>query len=211
MSWVGPFVLRQLTKSWKVDVIGGEHLESVRRTSGGYFMALWHGRMMVALSGHDGAHYSVLVSPSQDGDISEALLHAFGYRVIRGSSSRGGARALREMLTALRAGEALVITPDGPRGPRHSMNLGLAWMARATGYPIIPCGFVCDRAWRARSWDRFTIPKRGARLAYVYEEPVHVARDGGDEALASATERIRAALMRAEARGFEHLGTESDW
>ncbi|MFN0243287.1 MAG: lysophospholipid acyltransferase family protein [Planctomycetota bacterium] len=194
-----------------MEVVGAENLAAAQRTSGGYFMALWHGRMIVALPGHKGSKYSVLVSPSQDGDISESLLQSFGHRVIRGSSSRGGARALREMLTALRAAEALVITPDGPRGPRHSMNLGLAWMARATGFPIVPCGFVCDRAWRARSWDRFTIPKRHARIAYVYEPPIHVARDGGAPALEAATQRIRDAMLRAERKGFELLATESDW
>jgi lysophospholipid acyltransferase (LPLAT)-like uncharacterized protein len=115
------------------------------------------------------------------------------------------------MLAALDQGAVLVITPDGPRGPRHSMNPGLVWMARATGYPVVPCGFVCDRAWRARSWDRYTIPKPWARVALVYEEPVMVERDANPDALARATEAIREGILRAERRGFQYLGREPDW
>jgi lysophospholipid acyltransferase (LPLAT)-like uncharacterized protein len=194
-----------------VTVLGAEHVESARADGGGHFMALWHGRMVVALPHHGQRNWYVLVSPSQDGDISEALLEGFGYRVIRGSSSRGGARALREMLTALESGAVLAVTPDGPRGPRHSMNPGLAWMARATGFAVVPCGFVCDRAWHARSWDRFTVPKPRARVVFVYGAPVRVERNASADDLASATEKIRAAMMEAEERGFEQLQEPPDW
>lgn len=208
---IGPFVLRQLSRTWKVTILGDEHLAAARSGSGGHFMALWHGRMLVALPHHAGRDWYVLVSPSQDGDISEALLQGFGYRVIRGSSSRGGARALREMLAVLERGAVLAVTPDGPRGPRHSTNPGLAWMARVTGFAIVPCGFVCDRAWHARSWDRFTVPKPGARLAFVYDAPVRVDRHASSEAMEAATEQVRAGMMRAEKRGFEQLNKEPDW
>jgi lysophospholipid acyltransferase (LPLAT)-like uncharacterized protein len=155
--------------------------------------------------------WHVLVSRSGDGDVSQELLRGFGYEVIRGSSSRGGARALRDMLAVLDAGSVLIITPDGPRGPRHSMNQGLAWMARATGYPVIPCGLVCDRAWRSKSWDRFTIPKLRARVVFVYGAPIWVGRSASEEDLRQTTERIGVEMTRAEQRGFELLGLEPDW
>jgi lysophospholipid acyltransferase (LPLAT)-like uncharacterized protein len=155
--------------------------------------------------------WHVLVSPSEDGDLSEGLLQRFGYRVIRGSTSKGGARALREMLAILDDGGVVVITPDGPRGPAHSMNLGLAWMARATGRPILPIGCCADRAWNLNSWDRFTIPKRKARIALEYGAPVHVAREGGEQELERATEAVRASLFELERRGFERLGRQVDW
>jgi lysophospholipid acyltransferase (LPLAT)-like uncharacterized protein len=83
-------------------------------------------------------------------------------------------------------------------------------MARATGHAVVPCGFVCDRAWRARSWDRFTVPKPGARLALVYGEPIRVERDGGEEELERATELIRERMLAAELEGFRALGVEAD-
>ncbi len=207
---LGPSALRLLASTWRTTLVGEENLRAARGADGGHFMAMWHGRMIVPLPHHANRGWCVLVSPSDDGDISENLLESSGYEVIRGSSSRTGARALRAMLTALGQGKVLVITPDGPRGPRHSMNLGLAWMARATGHAIVPCGFVCDPAWRARSWDRFTVPKPGARLALVYGEPIRVAREGGDVELERATELIRERMLEAELEGFRILGVESD-
>lgn len=212
MHALGPAFLRALSLTWRMTVVGTENLEAVASGgAGGHFMALWHGRMLLGLPHHGTRDWYVLVSGSQDGDISHALLERFGYRVIRGSTSRGGARALREMLAALETGAVLVITPDGPRGPRHSMNPGLAWMARATGYPVIPVGFACDRAWRAGSWDRFTLPRPFSRVAMVYGAPVRVERSAGEDELDLATERIRAGLLGAERRGFELLRTEPDW
>lgn len=171
-------------------------------------MALWHGRMLIPLPHYGGRGYQVLVSRSGDGDISEHLLESFGYRVIRGSTSRGGARALREMLTALRNGDVLIITPDGPRGPRHSMNPGLAWMSRATGYGVVPCGFASDRAWCASSWDRLTIPKPWARVVFFYEEPVFVPREATEEEQQRATELICERMLSAERGAAAKLGQE---
>lgn len=208
---IGPFALGRLARTWKLTVHGQENLDAALGEARGHFMALWHGRMLLGLPHHESRAWHVLVSPSADGDISQRLLEGFRYRVIRGSSSRGGARALREMLAVLGQGTGLVITPDGPRGPRHSMNPGLAWMARATGYPIVPIGFGVDRAWRMKSWDRFNVPKIGARIAMVYGEPVRVPRDVDAEGLALATERIRASLIEAERRGFAELGVPIDW
>jgi lysophospholipid acyltransferase (LPLAT)-like uncharacterized protein len=211
VRWVGRPLLRRWSKTWRLEVIGEHHLNGVETGGRGCFLALWHGRMLLGLGHHGAREWCVLVSGSQDGDISHALLERFGYRVIRGSTSRGGASAVREMLAALAGGSVLVITPDGPRGPRHSMNPGLAWMARATGYPIVPIGFACDRAWHARSWDRFTLPRMRARVVMVYGEPVRVEPTAGDVELAAATERVRQTLLRTERRGFEILQTEPDW
>jgi lysophospholipid acyltransferase (LPLAT)-like uncharacterized protein len=209
--WVVPGVLNLLSKSWKYQTLGLEHTEATASEGGGRFMALWHGRMMLSMP--IGAHknFHVLVSPSSDGDLSQAMLRRFGYHVLRGSSSRGGARALREMLALLKSGASLVITPDGPRGPRHSMNPGMAWMSRATGYPIVPCGFACDRAWRMKSWDAMVIPKPGARVVTVYGEPVRVPRKATEEDLAAATELVRERMLQCERTGFEILGLEQDW
>ena len=211
VSACGPFVLGRLARTWKMEVIGEEHLDRALGESRGHFMSLWHGRMVLGLPHHGKRDWHVLVSPSADGDISQRLLEGFDYAVIRGSSSRGGARALREMLAVLERGSVLIITPDGPRGPRHSMNPGLAWMARATGYPIVPIGFGVDRAWRLRSWDRFTIPKPGARIVMIYGAPVHVDRGGGAEELERATRRVQEGMLEAERRAFAALGVAVDW
>lgn len=174
-------------------------------------MTLWHGRMLLGLPSHAHTGWHVLVSRSGDGDVSQELLKGFGYKIIRGSSSRGGASAVQAMLAAMRAGSVVIVTPDGPRGPRHSTNDGLAWMARATGFPIIPCGVACDRAWRAASWDRFTIPKLGAHIVIEYGTPVPVDAATPDEELCLATEAVRKEMLRVEEHAFRELGLEPDW
>ncbi|MHC5072787.1 MAG: lysophospholipid acyltransferase family protein [Planctomycetota bacterium] len=210
LRWTAPSLLRALAASWRVERLGWEHLEQAWSTTG-VLVAMWHGRMLPALPLHGGMGAQVLVSPSDDGTLVKTLLKRFGYFVIRGSTSRQAPRALREMREQLRRGQTVVITPDGPRGPEHVVNIGLAWLARETGLPIMALGVAADRAWHLRSWDRFTIPKPRARVVLTYSEPVAVAADAGEEEMEAVTEQIRVTLLRDEARAFAHLGVDRDW
>jgi lysophospholipid acyltransferase (LPLAT)-like uncharacterized protein len=193
-----------------VDELDREHFEEAQSCKG-WLATMWHGRMIVPLPAYRNRQLRVLVSPSDDGDLAAILLKRFGYEVIRGSTNKSPARALREMLGELKRGGSIVITPDGPRGPRHSMNAGPAWMSKATGYPVVPCGCVCDRAWHMRSWDRFTIPKPRARITIVYGEPLYVERRADDDEIERMTSEIRSRMIAAEEKGFRHLGCEKDW
>lgn len=206
---IAPPAIRGLSRTWRRVIDGEEHVRAARANGGGYFMALWHGRMLVPAAHHGHQGYSVLVSPSGDGDVSEALLEKLGYGIVRGSTGRRASAALREMLRLLRAGKPIAITPDGPRGPPRTLTQSLAWMASATGFPVVPCGFVGASAWHLNSWDRFTIPKPFSRIALVYGEPIYVERRGDDD-LALTSDEIRRRMDAAEARGFELLGVEPD-
>lgn len=207
LARAAPAILGHLSRGWDVQVHGAEHLARVEDDPG-RLIALWHGRMLLGLTHHAGRGYTVLVSPSDDGSLVTRLLERFDYGVIRGSSNQRNVRALHAMVGELRRGGTVVVTPDGPRGPRHGMNPGLAWMARVTGFPILPIGFTCDRAWSLKSWDRFTIPKRGARVEIDYAEPLRVAPDAGDDELSRVTAEVRRRLLSAEERGFARLGIE---
>ena len=115
------------------------------------------------------------------------------------------------MLRNLRGGGTIVVTPDGPRGPRHSGSAGVVWLARATGFPVLPCGFVASPAWHLKSWDAFTIPKWKAKVKLVFGEPLYVPRDADDVALKAANEELLRRMLDAEARGFAALGEQPDW
>ncbi len=197
---MGAGALRRLGRSWRYEELGEPP------GSGGALVCIWHGRMLCGLERYGSKGWNVLVSPSDDGDLSEHLLERSGYRVVRGSSSRGGARALRELLELLRAGEKVVLTPDGPRGPRHSTNPGVGWLARATGFPVYPIGFACDRAWSLSSWDAFTIPKPRARVCSAWGAPLRVERDADQARLEQVTAELRERLLHAERTAAEHLG-----
>lgn len=206
----GPTVLGLLARTWKLEVLGEERFAEALAAPG-RLVTLWHGRMLLPLARFRGVGAKVLVSPSADGDLVPPLLARFGYGAIRGSSSKSPARALREMLGALQSGGTIVITPDGPRGPRHGVNSGAAWMARATGFPIAPAGCACDRAWRLASWDRFTIPKPGARVVVAFAELLTVPADAPDEALEAAAEEMGRRMTEAEREACARLGVEPDW
>ncbi len=208
---IAPATLKLLAKTWSYETLFSEHHATAREHGGGFIIALWHGRMLALILPFYRQDVTILVSGSRDGDLSEALLEGFRFKVIRGSSSKGGARALRQMITALEGGSIVAITPDGPRGPRHSMNPGLAWMARATGFPILPAGIACDRAWRLSSWDAYSVPKPRARIAVAWGPPVSVPRDSSPEDMEQATREIRERIMAAERAGFAHLGMEPDF
>lgn len=207
---LGAVIVGIMSKTWRARWEGREHIADARGEGGGHFITLWHGRMLVPMAHHKGVGWMVLVSQSGDGDTVAPILRRFGYGVVRGSASRGGARALREMLSLLRGGSVLVITPDGPRGPMHAMNPGLVWMARATGYAVVPAGFVADRAWHMKSWDKFTVPKPFARVAFVYGPPIRIARAATTAELERASLDIAAAMHACERRAFELLGREPD-
>jgi lysophospholipid acyltransferase (LPLAT)-like uncharacterized protein len=113
----------------------------------------------------------VLVSEHKDGELIARMLHAWGFRTIRGSSTRGGGRALLAMIRELGEGSAVVITPDGPRGPAKVFQRGAIVAANRAQMPIVAVGVHVDRAWRLKSWDSLIIPKPFARLRFAYGEP----------------------------------------
>jgi lysophospholipid acyltransferase (LPLAT)-like uncharacterized protein len=167
--------------------------------------------MVPAMPARAHSGLSVLVSPSEDGRLVLPMLVKFGYSWVLGSSNKNPARAVREMLERLQAGGRIVITPDGPRGPHHSVNLGPAWMARETGFPILPVGIACDPAWHLKSWDAFTIPKWGARVVVHYARPIEVSSQADDAELESATQEMRRRMLAAEEQAFAKLGVPRDW
>ena len=192
---VAPSFLRVMSWTWRVERHHFERYEQLFEGEG-FLIALWHGEMLGPLPLHLKRPVSVLVSQSGDGSVATILLQRFGFEVVRGSTSRGSARALRELRMQLKRRRAVVITPDGPRGPRHSVNLGTAWLAREAGCPILPLHIDGSRGWRLKSWDKFLIPKPFAKLTLTYTEPISVPKEADDLYLERCTEQLRIALMQ---------------
>lgn len=212
VGWLAPLLMRLLAWTWRIERHGDAGLGTLCG-DGPCIIVVWHGRMLVtmALQHHCRRGIGVLVSPSADGSLVTKALHRFGYTVIRGSSSRNGARAMRELAVAVAAGTKVVLTPDGPRGPRHAMNVGGAWLSRETGVPIVTVATAVDRAWRLRSWDAGTIPKPFARIRIGYGEPLQVGKQDDDAELERISQRLREELLRTEAADFAALGVAPDF
>lgn len=138
----------------------------------------WHGRMLfMPLFKHRDRPVAALASRHGDGGIIASLLGWFGVSTVRGSTSRGGDAALREMKKQVEAGTVIVITPDGPRGPHQVAAPGAIWLASMTGLPIIPLGGTSSRRLHAKSWDAFTLPLPFGRIICEAGEPMFIPAD----------------------------------
>ncbi len=153
----------------------------------------WHNRLFVMPYVFEhffpGRHGAALTSASKDGEILAAFLNRFGVRAIRGSSSRGGARALVEMKRAIGDGYIMAITPDGPRGPRYRLSPGVVKLAQITGGLSAPVHIRYSRFWQLKSWDGFMIPKPFATVEVVFDI-LHAVPPTADDAAFEA-ERVR--------------------
>ena len=133
----------------------------------------------------------ILISEHRDGELITQVIKRLGFSVVRGSTTRGGARALREMSLRIDRGH-LCVTPDGPRGPRRSVHQGIAYLGSRTGFPIVGAGMAFKRPWRAKSWDRFAVPRPFSPAACVVPEAVIVPPDADRDTIESCRLESRA-------------------
>jgi lysophospholipid acyltransferase (LPLAT)-like uncharacterized protein len=163
---------------------------------GRYIYAFWHENILLPAYHYGRPDIWVLISRHADGQlIAEAARH-LRFRVVAGSTTRGGAEALRQMVRLSEHGH-LAITPDGPRGPRRRVQPGVVYLSARTGLPIIPIGIAFASAWRMRSWDRFALPRPGSAAACVTTEPIAVPEELGRSGLEDYRLRVEEALHRA--------------
>lgn len=188
--------LDPLLSTVRFQVRGGEIPDSLRAAGQPFIHVLWHGRLLPLTWYHRKQDIVTIISQSRDGEHIARVVERWGYEVIRGSSSRGGTDALRQLVRRIRAGRELAITPDGPRGPRQKMKPGALLAARLSGAPIVPLAGACDRAWWFEGWDRFLVPKPFATVRMAYGRPHTVPRDADDAELERRGALLEAALDR---------------
>jgi lysophospholipid acyltransferase (LPLAT)-like uncharacterized protein len=145
--------------------------------------AFWHENILLPAYLYGRPDIWVLISQHADGQMIAEVCRRLGFGLVRGSTTRGGAEAVRQMLRG--AGNAfLALTPDGPRGPRRRVQPGLIYLASRTGMPILPMGMAFQRAWRLNSWDRFALPRPWSRATYVTGTLIAVPPDADKDQLA---------------------------
>lgn len=187
---LGTAGLRWVHRSLRVRHLGREHVEAPLAAGERVICAFWHGQLLMMPFAYPGETAAVLISQHRDGEAIAGIAVRLGLHVVRGSARRGGARAFRQMLGAVRGGWNVAITPDGPRGPRRQVKVGVVELARRSGAPIVPVAFAAARARVLRStWDQFLVPLPGSRAAYVWGESI----------------RVPPAADRAELAKYQHL------
>jgi lysophospholipid acyltransferase (LPLAT)-like uncharacterized protein len=180
---------------------GAQHWDEIVRAGRQPILALWHGRIFAATLYFRDRGIVAMTSENFDGEWVARLMGRFGYAAARGSTSRGGARALVQLRRELEQHRPVAFTVDGPRGPARIAQPGAAWLAGATGQPILPFHIEASTYWTAKSWDQHQVPKPGSRVAVAIGAPIEIAgTDAGTvEAGRVAIERALAQLER-EAR-----------
>ena len=159
-----------------------------------FILAVWHNRLLllppIFSLCFPHRHSVGLVSASRDGDFVSILVERFGHGTVRGSTSRKGVIALRQLVDALNEGTNVLITPDGPRGPLYEVNQGAIFVAQKSGAAIVPMQIEYAKAWRLKSWDGFFIPKPFSTVRVIFGAPLHVTGD-----LEMERTRVQQAMM----------------
>lgn len=171
----------------------------------------WHGRSLIGAFQTRGKGYYALISMSNDGNMQDRIFRLFGYRTIRGSTGRGGVKALAECIRVLKSGAVISFTPDGPRGPSHVAQMGCIAMARKSGARLIPIGISAKNRWLARSWDRYMIPKPFSPAVMIYGDPITVPADADEGGMEEARLQLEQALTDIEIEADRQMGHPPAW
>jgi hypothetical protein len=198
---LGRGLVRALAASLRLREYRAPGLEARWRAKEPVIYTVWHGQILLLpyLYGRR-LRIHALTSRSRDGEILARFIQGFGITVVRGSSSRGGARALLQLARAVRdEGADILIVPDGPRGPRHVAQAGAVMLAKVTGIPMIPVAFAASAKTVLKSWDRFIVPHPFARAAVLFGAPIAVPRHADEDLLEAKRRELETALMEITA------------
>ncbi|MDH3672944.1 MAG: lysophospholipid acyltransferase family protein [Gammaproteobacteria bacterium] len=196
--------LHLIASTSKLTVHGSEHPDKLKETNTGFIYAFWHNRQIILPIIRKGELIHCLISSSSDGEYVAQVAELFGKALIRGSTTRGGFEAMKQMMHVLRSKGIVAVTPDGPLGPPFVVKPGVIQMSRALGCPIVPIAFDANRKRVFASWDGFNLPYPFARVAIVFGAPLTIAPPESVEsgclrlkhALDTATDEARLAVLK---------------
>jgi lysophospholipid acyltransferase (LPLAT)-like uncharacterized protein len=200
---LGAWLVRGLGATWRLRMSGEDPF-----ASGAPFVGvLWHRGLLVAAYAWRDRGIAAPVSRSDDGELMSAALGGLGFAESpRGSSSRGGAAALREMVRRIRAGQVVALLPDGPRGPAGVAKPGAVALACLAGVPIVPVGLAARPCRRLRSWDRALLPAPFARVYCHYGPPLHVPKSLSSGEITARSRELESTLHGLDREVERRLG-----
>ena len=195
-----------------VKVEGRSTLEdAVSRSGGGAVYTTWHQRMPYHFHYFGSRHVTVMISRSRDGEYVARLAAWLGFKNVRGSSTRGGTGALKELIRKIKNGEIGGMLADGPQGPARVAKMGSVVLARDAEVPLIPVLWGADRCWMFNSWDRYLFPKPFARVVIYYAEPVWIPPSAGKGELEGYRKVFEERLNQGTRWCDEQFGQERAW
>jgi len=204
LVWV---LLSIVGRTWRFEVIAEEGAEPriFGRGAGPEIYCFWHQCVLPCAIYYRSTGATILISRSFDGELIARTLALFGFRAVRGSSSRGAREGLLGLKSVLESGGPVVFTADGPRGPIDQSKMGPIKLAQMTGAPVGAFHLQPKSAWRVNSWDRFLIPKPFTRIVVSWSRWTRVMADTPEEQFEARREELNEALERARLRAVEHF------
>src|SRR5882672_9025965 len=201
IGWAGYFFINVLGRTLRWQSVGDEHLDAIHRSGHRAIFTFWHGRIFPATYYWRNRGIVVMTSMNRDGEAIAQCIQRFGYGVARGSSSRGGFRALAEMARAIRRGRDAAFTIDGPRGPRYVAKQGPVLLALKTGAAIFCFHISMKHKVQLNSWDQFQIPLPFTEAVVLKAPPIWVPPNASEAHLRGLHEQMQATLENLRKRG----------
>ena len=213
LGWSVAQYMRLIKATTRWEFRHAERVEDIIQSKEGVIALTWHSRFLMLTAAWEREFQLpyVMISRSRDGAIVAATCKSLGLQTIRGSSKRkgknkGGEDAAAGAVTAVKNGGCVVITPDGPRGPRQRLGDGPLRLARATGAPLMPCTFAVARRKQFDSWDRFILPKLFGKGLIIWGTPVWIDKDLSDDDLEAIRLSIETEMNNLLAEADRALG-----
>lgn len=184
LCWIGALYIRLVYHTGRWDVVNGHIPKEFWDNDKPFILAFWHGRiLLMPFCWNRKKAVHMLISQHRDGQLIAKTVGHLGVQTIAGSTSKGGAAALRTMLRTLKRGESIGITPDGPRGPRMQASPGIVNIAKMSGVPIIPCAFGAKSRKHVNSWDHFCLTYPFSKGVFIWGTPITVPKSAKGEEL----------------------------
>lgn len=200
--WLASKIISGLHRALKPETIGDDDVRSLWSSKSPIIISFWHDQLFLMVKGYHGPGARVLISASKDGELISRTMGYFDIGSVRGSSSRGGRAAFRAMVELTREPLDLVFTPDGPKGPRHTLKEGVLQLARISGRPVVPMAFACSHGHRFQSWDRFLLPYPWGKAVYSFGTPLFYDKN---ETIEDFQSRLQRAMDDNTRRAGDYL------
>jgi lysophospholipid acyltransferase (LPLAT)-like uncharacterized protein len=216
MCWLGSLYIRLVRVTGRWELVNGAVPAAYWDQNKPFLLAFWHSRiLMMPYCWRRGQPINMLISHHRDGALIARTVSHFGIDTVSGSTTRGGSAALRGMLKALKSGQCVGITPDGPRGPRMRAAEGVVQIARMSGVPVIPVAYSTSRRRLLSSWDRFLVAWPFSRGVIVWGDPIEVPSGASAEAMEQARRQVEDSLNAITAEADRRMGHDpvapQDW
>ncbi len=207
LPFLGFVALLLIRMTMRIKRVREEVVEDFYRNNRRFILAFWHGRQLFMPYSYHGKRIHILISQHGDGEIVSRAMRYFGFSSVRGSTTRGGFRAFRELIKLSRNSD-IAMTPDGPKGPVYRVQMGIIELARLTSLPIIPVTFSASSRKTLKSWDQFLIPRLFSKGVFIWGEPLFVDKGTTPDKVEMKREELEHSLNKItkEADGFFRKG-----